>query len=313
MREQGTPRHRRHKRTDSERVVLIAGIVTIMGLVLIGLRLVAESPLSATAAGRSADSVAGGDAPATSTRGKSALGRKTSPSPTLAPLLVQPASVSVDADHFWSWALLDQRTNKIFGSENMAETSTTASMIKSWIAADFLRRNDEQNQTPSDARLHEVSIMIRDSDNDAATDLYDVVGQEASTRRAIDTCGLTDSAPGPTSWSDTTLSARDTVRLADCIDDGRAAGDQWTSWLLTEMKSVRGVGDFGIRKAFPASVAETIAIKNGWVVREDGNWHLSCLAIGDNWTMGVMMRYPASLGFTYGANLCRDIAGQLRT
>jgi hypothetical protein len=312
MQQQGASRHRR-KRNESQRAVLIAGIVTIMGLVLIGLRFVPGSPLAAMAATRSVGSAAGTTGPATSTRGKSSPSRKSNPSPSLASLLVEPAAVTVDADHFWSWALLDQRTNKIVGSKNMTATSTTASMIKSWIAADFLRRNDEQDQTPSAARLHEVSIMIRDSDNDAATDLYEVVGEEASTNRAIDTCGLTDSSPGPTSWSDTRLSARDTVRLADCIDDGRAAGDQWTSWLLTEMKSVRGVGDFGIRKAFPTNVAKTIAIKNGWVVREDGNWHLNCLAIGDNWTMGVMMRYPASLGFNYGANLCKNIAGQLRT
>jgi hypothetical protein len=88
-----------------------------MGLVLIGLRFVPESPLAAQAAGRSADSAARANAPATSTRGKSGLGRKANPGPTLASLLVEPAPVSVDADHFWSWALLDQRTNKIFGSK----------------------------------------------------------------------------------------------------------------------------------------------------------------------------------------------------
>jgi hypothetical protein len=128
---------------------------------------------------------------------------------------VRPAAVSIDADHFWSWALLDQRTNKIYGSQNMSATSTTASMIKPWIAADFLRLNAERGQTPSDAQLQKVSIMIRDSDNDAASDLYETVGAQASTRRLISTCGLTDSSPGPTSWSDTLLSAQDTVRLAN--------------------------------------------------------------------------------------------------
>ena len=72
-------------------------------------------------------------------------------------------------------------------------------------------------------------------------------------------------------WSRTRLSARDTARLGACIDDGRAAGPKWTKWLLNEMRLVRGVGDFGIRKAFPAAEQKTIAIKNGWIDRHDAS------------------------------------------
>jgi hypothetical protein len=195
----------------------------------------------------------------------------------------------------------------------MSATNRTASMIKAWIASDYLRRSAENGVTPSDSRLHEVSIMIRDSDNAAASDLYAVNGKQASTRRLISMCGLTDSKVGPTSWSDTRLSARDTARMAACIASGRAAGPKWTKWLLNEMRLVRGVGDFGIRKAFPAAVAKTIAIKNGWVTRDDnGDWEVNCLAIGDGWTMGVMTRYDASLDYTYGANICKQVAAQLR-
>ena len=78
--------------------------------------------------------------------------------------------------------------------------------------------------------------------------------------------------------------------MGDCIADGRAAGPKWTKWLLDEMRLVRGVGDFGIRKAFPAAVQKKIAIKNGWVDRtSEQEMHINCLAIGDTWTMGVMV------------------------
>jgi hypothetical protein len=228
-------------------------------------------------------------------------------------LLVAAGPVSVNVNGWYSWALLDQRTNEITGSKNMSGTNRTASMIKAWIAADYLRRSAERGATPSKSRLAQVSTMIRDSDNEAASSLYALIGKQASTKRLISICGLTDSKPGPTSWSDTRLSARDTARMAACIADGRAAGPKWTSWLLKEMRLVRGVGDFGIRKAFPAKVAKTIAIKNGWVTREDsGNWEVNCLAIGDGWTMGVLTRYDASLGYEYGAGICQKVAAQLR-
>jgi hypothetical protein len=235
-----------------------------------------------------------------------------SPRPTAKPPLLRPGPVRIDSPGFWSWALINTRTGAVAGSRSMTATSTTASMIKAWLAADFLRRSDERGVTPDDARLHELSIMIRDSDNAAAQDIYELLGQSASIKRLISRCRLTDSSPYGDSWSRTTVSARDTARMAACIGDGRAAGTTWTPWLLNEMRLVRGTGDFGIRDALPDAVAARTAIKNGWVVRDaEGTWHVACLAIGDGWTLGVLVRYPASLGVTHGANVCKSVAAQL--
>ncbi|MFK3981581.1 serine hydrolase [Micromonospora sp. NPDC050397] len=236
----------------------------------------------------------------------------TTPSPELPPLAVREADVVVQAEGWWAWAVLDTRTGESYGSPNMMETSPTASLIKSWIGADFLRRSAEAGRKPTAAQLEQVRIMIRDSDNDAATSLYGTVGGAASIKRLISICKLTDSRAG-TGWSRTLLSPRDVTRLAACIADGRAAGPTWTKWLLGEMRAVRGSGDFGIRKAWPAAEQKTIAIKNGWVERsQEQETHVNCLAIGDGWTMGVMARYPINLGYDYGAKICQQIAQQLR-
>lgn len=230
------------------------------------------------------------------------------PSPTLSPTLLQPGPVTVNSPGFWSWALLDTRTGAITGAKNLTATSTTASMIKAWIAADFLRLNTN----PGQGRLDQLRIMIRDSDNAAAQEIFRLLGAEKSIARLISICQLTDSRAYRGYWSNTAVSARDTARMAACIGDGRAAGPKWTAWLLTEMRNVRGFGDFGIRKALPPDVARRTAIKNGWVLREaEGNWHVACLAIGDGWTLGVLVRYPARLGVAHGTNVCKSVAGQL--
>ncbi|WP_213451478.1 serine hydrolase [Rhizomonospora bruguierae] len=277
-------------------------LVIGVALVLVGLRLAPGSPL----AGRGNPASAG-------TAGSGATPTPTpTPTPTLPPLAVHNAPVNLTVDGWYAWAMMDQRTGEIYGSKNMGSTSGTASMIKAWIASDFLRRSAEQGVTPSKARLNEVSIMIRDSDNNAAQDLWEYVGGAPSITRMVKTCKLTDSKAQKNSWSQTQVSPRDTTRLAACIADGRAAGKKWTSWLLNEMRQVRGVGDFGIRKAFPADEQKTIAIKNGWVTRSaTGEWNVNCLAIGDGWTMGVMSRYEASKGYTYGADICKKVAKQL--
>ena len=77
----------------------------------------------------------------------------------------------------WYPGAADHRTGEINGSDNMGETSTTASMIKAWLAADYLRRAADAGQKPSDAKLADAMRMIRDSDNTRAEPVYNKVGR----------------------------------------------------------------------------------------------------------------------------------------
>ncbi|MDG4822518.1 serine hydrolase [Asanoa sp. WMMD1127] len=221
-------------------------------------------------------------------------------------------TVSARAEGFLSWAFLDRQSGRITGSPNMTEPSDTMSMVKAWLAADYLRVSEDKGEEPSDFRLGQLSIMIRDSDNAAAIAVYDLVGGQPSILRMIQMCGLSDSSAHDNNWSMTVVSARDTVRLAACIASGRAAGARWTPWLLTEMRAVRGTGDFGVRRLLPASAAATVSIKNGWLLRdEDGQWHMACLAVTDRWAIGILLRYRGDLGFAYGTALCATVGGEL--
>jgi hypothetical protein len=228
------------------------------------------------------------------------------------PPAMRVGEVTAQAEGFRSWALLDRQTGRITGSPNMAEPSDTMSMVKAWLAADYLRIMAEKSEEPSDFRLGQLRIMIRDSDNAAANATYARTGGRDSILRMIKICGLTDSAAHANNWSNTVVSARDTVRLAECLADGRGAGPRWTPWLLSEMRAVRGTGDFGVRRALPSPAASAVAIKNGWLLRdEDGLWHIACLAVTDRWAIGVLLRYPGRLGFAYGTTQCTTVGAQL--
>ncbi|MFU8872181.1 hypothetical protein [Micromonospora sp. SL4-19] len=303
----------RRRPGSNQRPLLFSAVAVILvGLVLVSLRFVPGSPLRPTAGSHPA--TAGGRSTGTPTDRSSRAQPSPSPSPSLEPLPFTAQDLdSLDIKGWYSWSVLDKRTGKIIGSKNMAETSTTASLIKSWIVADYLRRTAEAGDTPSDAKLADATKIIRDSDNTRAEQFYNSVGRSESIKRLIKTCGLTDSkAASDGGWSRTELSPRDTARLGLCIDDGRAAGPKWTKWLLNEMRLVRGAGDFGIRKAFPAKVQKTIAIKNGWIDRQrEQEMHINCLAIGDTWTMGVMVRYPIGMGYDYGMKNCERITEAL--
>lgn len=234
----------------------------------------------------------------------------------LAPLFLTNAPVNVSNGGFLNWAVMDRRTGEIWGSPNMDATSWPASMIKAWIAADYLRRATENGTQLSDAILADIEIMIRDSDTPSAIRFHSQNGREASIERMIKLCGLTDTTPDiPRGWSFTNLSARDGVRMADCIADGTAAGPQWTPWLLELMRSTR-IGTWGIIDAVPESERGGVAIKNGWLpYTDDGLWHINCLAVTDTWAMVVMQRWESIGGWDanmeFGSGNCRDVATQL--
>jgi hypothetical protein len=227
--------------------------------------------------------------------------------PSLPPALLHPAPVTVNATGFWSWTVLDRRTGAMAGSDNAATTQRTASMIKAWLAADYLRRTPN----PSTSNLRQLTSMIRNSDNTAASYFWGLNGRSASITRLVQLCGLTDSK-AYVDWASTMVSARDAARMGACIGDGRAAGAKWTEWVLNEMRNVAGSQEFGVVPALPAQEKAATAVKNGWIARSDGKWHVNCLAVGTEWVLSVLTVYPASKGMSYGANVCSSVTRQLQ-
>jgi hypothetical protein len=235
------------------------------------------------------------------------------PSPAVSgPLFTPTQPVAMNVKGFWSWAYYDLKADQLYGSQPYT-TSDTASMAKAWVAADWLRRQGAANKQPSGTALNELSRMIRDSETQNTFKYHVENGNLTSIKRMISTCGLTETKGTQNSWSLTEMSARDVARLARCIGDGRAAGPKWTNWLLNEMRNVRGPGRFGPIEVLPADIQKATAIKNGWLARDDGEWHIACMAVGDGWTLGIMAHYQSSLGKDYGVKTCREVTRQLLT
>lgn len=248
---------------------------------------------------------------------------------TVAPTLrLGPVRLSVDG--FASWAFLDRRTGALGGAPNRAARSSTESMIKPWIVADYLRIRVGARR-PAAAELRAASRAIVWSDDRATQLLYRRGGGTATIDRLVRRCALRDTYAYPGWWSRTQMSARDAARMGDCLVAGTAAGPRWTGWVLREMRQVRGGveeyrpwwtwggGRWGIVAALPPAVAARTGVKNGWTrigddpvdgVARDDSWHVNCLAVHPEWVLAVLLRYPASYPLEYGAARCGSVARQ---
>jgi hypothetical protein len=223
--------------------------------------------------------------------------------PTPAPPLLA-AGRPVTADpHVVGWTLTDVTDDQVLASNCPDCTTHSASTIKAWLAGDALRR---AGPTPSRRLWRLVDAAILDSDDAAATALFWDGGGRPGLQRMVDTCHLTHTTPND-AWGFTTITAGDLAQLAVCIAHGDVAGP-WTSALVDRMRHVRGPGRFGPVAALPGA---DVAMKNGWIPVA-GQWEVNCLALIDGaWAIGVITRYPANLGMSYGGQLCAQVTHQL--
>jgi hypothetical protein len=249
-----------------------------------------------------------GNLPTTSSPTPEAVDLPASQTQTPAYRLVPPddlAALDIPNTNYSGWALLDRTTGTLTGSPNAATAGNTVeSMIKPWIVADFLRRMTENGEQPSERVLEDLTLVIIDSNDPLTESYYQQGGAYGVLQRLIAICGLTSVYIGDSWWS-TTMTPADAVRYGECLADGRAAGPQWTDWLLKVMTQVRGSvdqqisgevqgGRWGIIDGLPPELAAEVSIKNGYTSYVDG-WHVNCLAIHPDWVLAIMMRSWSNL------------------
>ncbi len=230
---------------------------------------------------------------------------------------VNPARVIAANTDMFGWTLIDLKTGKMTGSANAATASSTMeSMIKPWIAADYLR----QHSTVSKSVLADLSDMIIENDDKAATHYYNLGGGNAVAHRLQSVCHVGRLTTKTGWWSFTTLTPQGTALFAKCIADGAAAGPKWTPWMISTMQKVKGGvneqltatsmgGRWGIIDGLPATLTTGLAMKNG-ATQQGGGWHVNCMAImPGQWVLGIMLQTQKDM--PYGATVCGNVAKQL--
>ena len=206
-------------------------------------------------------------------------------------------------------AVLDHRTgiSYTFGGNKPFET---ASVVKVEILAGLLLDARDAGRTLTAKEGRQANIMIRHSDNAAATAMYQKIGSVKGLRAANQTLGLTATVPSPR-WGWTRTTASDQVRLLEAIVDPAGPLGDSNQTILKLMGSVVADQDWGVSAA--AGAGESTAVKNGWMPRTSLGKGWAVNSVGritgsnTNVTLAMMSRGHATMsqGIAFLENIAR--------
>lgn len=141
----------------------------------------------------------------------------------------------------------------------------TASIVKAGILATLLLQGQRQHTGLSPAEQQLATAMIEESDNDAASALWDTIGGPPGLAAADRVLGLRYTEPGPGGlWGLTATTVTDQLSLLAALTSGHspltAASRHYE---LSLMRSVEPGENWGVTAA--ADPGSGPAVKNGWL------------------------------------------------
>jgi hypothetical protein len=178
----------------------------------------------------------------------------------------------------------------------------TASIVKVDILATLLHQSQEQRSPLSDEEQDLATTMIEQSDDDAASDLWDDIGQQGGLATFNSLIPLPQTSPGTDGhWGGTETTAADQVRLLRAIVQPSpildAASQRYELGLMGNIESSQA---WGITAGVPDGV--TVYLKNGWLpLEDDGDWQVNSIGWvdgdGRDYILAVLTKNNATEGY----------------
>jgi len=215
-----------------------------------------------------------------------------------------------------SVSITDLTTGASYTYESGLRTAT-ASIVKVDILAALLLRAQKAGRSLNRTEKALATRMITQSDNSAASALFNTIGGASGLRKANVQLGLKDTVPSY-AWGATTTSAKDQVRLLGAYTSARSP--------LTASSRKYGLGlmgrvaddqQWGVSAA--ALKGDTVQLKNGWLPRpvDGGRWTINSIGRitghGHEFLIAVVSRRNSSMsaGIATVEHVARTVARAL--
>jgi hypothetical protein len=153
---------------------------------------------------------------------------------------------------------------------NMNGQFITGSSIKVFIMSAFYNMIEHQGREPNSTEFGLLTIMIENSDNNAASALYDEIGRAAGMTRFLRGIGIADMHPDNVSWGYSLITPLAMVHLLTMLHDGKLLNDAHRKQAFYWMENIELDQRNGACLTAPAGA--TCAMKDGWLPGPDGFW-----------------------------------------
>jgi beta-lactamase class A len=211
-------------------------------------------------------------------------------------------------------AVVDGRTGNSYAYKPTTAFET-ASIVKVDILATLLLRAQDSGRSLTSSESALATRMIRASDNDAATSLWNEVGEVSGVSSANRRLGLTTTHPSGEGWGLSTTTVRDQTRLlAELADPAGPLSAKSKTYMLNLMSTVNADQNWGVSAA--AHTGEKTALKNGWLSRdtEDGRWIINSVGriTGPKTDLRMAILSHGHADMDSGTSFVEDIAELVR-
>jgi beta-lactamase class A len=187
----------------------------------------------------------------------------------------------------------------------------SASIVKAIILAALLRWHQQTKTSLSSWERNEATLMIEQSDNDAATALWDEVGM-TNLQRFLTLAKMGETELGQDGeWGLTQVTSHDEMLLLRLLTGSNSVLDAGSrAYELTLMAHVTSGEAWGVTAGTPSDV--TWHVKNGWLPDATG-WHINSIGAftghGQNYMMAVLsVNADDDDDEDYGIDTIEDIA-----
>ncbi len=185
----------------------------------------------------------------------------------------------------------------------------SASVVKVTILGAMLRMALDQHRYLTRAEVNLSTAMIEESDNNAATALWNEVGR-SRLQHFLTLARMTRTVLGPGGyWGLTQITAHDQLTLLKLLTSTNSVLDTASrQYALSLMAHVTPAQRWGVPAGAPAGV--TVHVKNGWLPRSTHGWRIHSMGSfsghGRDYMIVVLTQNNATMA--YGVRTIEDVA-----
>jgi beta-lactamase class A len=190
-----------------------------------------------------------------------------------------------------------------------------ASSVKVPIMLAFLDSIEQQRRELTDEELILLTTMIENSDNDSATALFSAVGGAGGITTYMQKIGVNGLAADDGAWGYSTITPQAMVDLLTLLYNGKILNSNHRTLALNLMENVEADQRIGVGDTAPNNA--TVALKDGWVVSDDGLWAMNSSGIvtvgNETYIISVYTQAQETLegGQDITHKVCRTVASLL--